>query len=204
MNTFTALAQWFDTWGFELFVKQLTRDLNINVGTVGTAVLDTAHMSYQPADNHCWIVFHVEDSNGDSVESYRIDGTFQALIQGVAWEVESFRKVTELPVVEDADYQEYAQEDPQKSKQFSEQALYAAIDAYGLQKLMDEFTQDEDKEVVVDVPAIGPLSRIFVEQWPLLTMVFFVAGDNEAYRLWSGHNIQGEVTPNYLIEHEAR
>lgn len=96
MNTFTALAQWFDTWGFELFVNQLTRDLNIKLGKIGTTVLDTAHMSYQPADNHCWIVFHVEDSNGNSVESYRIDGTFQALTQGVAWEVESFRKVTEL------------------------------------------------------------------------------------------------------------
>jgi hypothetical protein len=190
MSTFTQIAAWFDTWGFDLFVKQLTRDLRVTVDGVGTAVLDTTHMSYHPAERHCWIVFHMEDSNGDFIESYRIDGAFQSLAQTVDWEIESFRKVVEPPVVEDADYTEYAQE----SKEFSEQTIRAAIDSYGLRKLVHEFTQDEDKEVVIDVPVIGPLSRIFTEQWPHMTMVMFVVG-SKAYRMWVGRNEQGELTP---------
>lgn len=190
MSTFTQIAAWFDTWGFDLFVKQLTRDLNVTVDGVGTAVLDTTHLSYHPADSHCWIVFHMEASNGDFIESYRIDGTFQSLVQDIDWKVESFRKVVEPPVIEDSDYAEYAQE----SKEFSEQVIRAAIDSYGLRKLVDELTQDEDKEVVIDVPVIGPLSRIFTEQWPHMTMIMFVVGST-AYRMWVGRDAQGKITP---------
>lgn len=189
MSSFTAIAAWFDTWGFDLFVKQLTRDLNVPVDGVGTVVLDTTHLSYHPADLHCWIIFHLENDKGEFIESYRIDGTFQSLVQDVDWNVESFRKVVETPVIEDSDYAEYAQE----SKEFSEQVIRAAIDSYGLRKIMDEFTQDEDKEVVIDVPVIGPVSRIFTEQWPFMTMVMFVVG-SKAYRIWVGRNEQGELT----------
>jgi hypothetical protein len=189
MSTFTQIAAWFDTWGFDLFVKQLTRDLRVAVDGVGTAVLDTTHMSYHPAEPHCWIVFHMEDSNGDFIESYRIDGAFQSLTQTVDWDIESFRKVVELPAVEDSDYEEYTQE----AKEFSEQVIRSAIDSYGLRKLMHELTEDEDKEVVIDIPVIGPLSRIFTEQWPFMTMVMFVVG-SKAYRMWVGRNEQGELT----------